>query len=146
MAANPDRADVSLHPIAVLINELKNEDIQVIEKGHFLNSSKPKGTDDDFKSAACAGSLVTVPQKFVGGTGNQFQKRFTVAKIQNNNDDHAVPIPKEKDNLITDPKLMQRRNSRSLSAKNNAQVSTTIKSVFYYHGARQCTKNIMVFN
>uniref|UniRef100_A0A336MCD2 CSON014072 protein n=1 Tax=Culicoides sonorensis TaxID=179676 RepID=A0A336MCD2_CULSO len=29
MAANPDLADVSLYPIAVLINELKNEDIQV---------------------------------------------------------------------------------------------------------------------
>uniref|UniRef100_A0A336MW06 CSON007108 protein n=1 Tax=Culicoides sonorensis TaxID=179676 RepID=A0A336MW06_CULSO len=85
-----------------------------VEKGHFPNSSKPKGTDDDFKTAACAGSLVKVAQKFVGGTGNQFQKRFTVAKIQDNNDDHAVPIPEEEDNLITDPKLMQRRNSRSL--------------------------------
>lgn len=85
------------------------------EKGHFLNSNKPKGTDDDFKTAVCAGSLVKVAQKFVGGTGNKFQKRFTVAKI-NDNDDHAPPIPEDEDNLITDPKLMQRRNSRSLPA------------------------------
>ncbi|XP_063700866.1 uncharacterized protein LOC134831136 [Culicoides brevitarsis] len=87
------------------------------EKGHFPNSSKPKGTDDDFKTAACAGSLVKVAQKFVGGTGQQLHstKRFTVAKI-NDNDDHAPPIPEDEDNLINDPKLMQRRNSRSLPA------------------------------
>lgn len=46
----------------------------------YFNSTKPKGTDDDFKTAACAGSLVKVAQKFVGGTGKQLQKRFTVAK------------------------------------------------------------------
>lgn len=46
-----------------------------------FHSSKPKGTDDDFKTAACAGSLVMVAKKFVGGTtGKQLTKRFTVAK------------------------------------------------------------------
>lgn len=44
--------------------------------------AKPKGTDDDFKTAACAGSLVKVAQKFVGASagGKQLTKRFTIAK------------------------------------------------------------------
>lgn len=46
---------------------------------HFA-STKPKGTDDDFKTAACAGSLVKVAQQFVGGTSKKISKRFTVAR------------------------------------------------------------------
>lgn len=95
-------------------------------KAHFIITNKPKGTDDDFKTAACAGSLVKVAQKFVGGTGQQFSKRFTVAQIHDN-DDHATPMEPHEDNLLNDPKLMQRRHSRSLPASPLASPRTMRK-------------------
>jgi hypothetical protein len=81
----------------------------------YFNSTKPKGTDDDFKTAACAGSLVKVAQKFVSSSGKQTTKRFTVAKLDDH-DDHAAPIDDSEDSFQFDPSLMQRRNSRSLPA------------------------------
>jgi hypothetical protein len=84
-------------------------------KAQFINTSKPKGTDDDFKTAACAGSLVQVAQKFVGNPGIQFSKKFTVAKI-NDDDDHAPSLDEPEEKLRNDPHLMQRRDSRSLPA------------------------------
>lgn len=95
-------------------------------KAHFIYTSKPKGTDDDFKTAACAGSLVKVAQKFVSGSGPQFSKRFTVAKIHDN-DDHATPMEPHEDYLLNDPKLKQRRHSRSLPASPLASPKTMRK-------------------